>query len=46
MFDVAQRGVLKELKYISELIGLFALNTLTKKFGKENIGLYRVDGFH
>jgi hypothetical protein len=23
---------------------LFALNTLTKKFGKENIGLYRDDG--
>ena len=29
---------------VCELIGLFALNTLTKKFGKENIGLYRDDG--
>jgi hypothetical protein len=29
---------------VCELIGLFALNTLAKKFGKENIGLYRDDG--
>ena len=29
---------------VCELICLFALNTLTKKFGKENIGLYRDDG--
>jgi hypothetical protein len=32
---------------VCELIDLFALNTLTKKFGKENItdGLCRDDGF-
>ena len=27
-----------------ELVGLFILNTLSNKFGKENIGLYRDDG--
>ncbi len=29
---------------ICELVGLFILNKLGKKFGKENIGLYRDDG--
>ena len=29
---------------VCELVGLFILNELTKKFGKENIGLYRDDG--
>jgi hypothetical protein len=29
---------------VCELIGLYALNTLAKKFGKENIGLYRNNG--
>jgi hypothetical protein len=29
---------------ICELVGLFILNHLSKKFGKENIGLYRDDG--
>ncbi len=28
---------------ISELVGLFILNKLGQKFGKENIGLYRDD---
>ena len=27
-----------------ELVGLFILNHLGKKFGKKNIGLYRDDG--
>ena len=30
---------------ICELVGLFILNKLGQKFGKENIGLYRDDGF-
>ena len=30
---------------ICELVGLFILNHLGKSFGKENIGLYRDDGF-
>ncbi len=29
---------------ICELVGLFILNKLGQKFGKENIGLYRDDG--
>ena len=29
---------------ICELVGLFILNHLSKKFGKESIGLYRDDG--
>jgi hypothetical protein len=29
---------------ICELVGLFVLNHLGKRFGKENIGLYRDDG--
>ena len=29
---------------ICELVGLFILNNLGKRFGKENIGLYRNDG--
>ena len=29
---------------ICELVGLFILNHLGKKFGKKNIGLYRDDG--
>ena len=29
---------------ICELVGLFILNSLGKKFGKENVGLYRDDG--
>ena len=29
---------------ICELVGLFTLNHLGKKFGKENIGLHRDDG--
>jgi hypothetical protein len=29
---------------ICELVGLFILNHLGKRFGKENIGLYRDDG--
>jgi hypothetical protein len=29
---------------ICELVGLFILNNLGKRFGKENIGLYRDDG--
>ena len=29
---------------ILELVGLFILNHLGKKFGKKNIGLYRDDG--
>jgi hypothetical protein len=29
---------------ICELVGLFILNHLGKKFGNENIGLYRDDG--
>jgi hypothetical protein len=29
---------------ICELVGLFILNHISKKFGKENIGLYRDDG--
>ena len=29
---------------ICELVGLFILNNLGQKFGKENIGLYRDDG--
>ena len=29
---------------ICELVGLFILNKLAQKFGKENIGLYRDDG--
>jgi hypothetical protein len=33
-----------EYDEVCELIGLYALNTLAKKFGKENIGLYRDDG--
>ena len=30
---------------ICELVGLFILNKLGQKFGKENIGLYRDDGW-
>ena len=30
---------------ICELVGLFILNHLGKKFGKKNIGLYRDDGW-
>ena len=29
---------------ICELIGLFILNQLSEKFGKDNVGLYRDDG--
>ena len=29
---------------VCELTDLFILNELTKKFGKENVGLYRDDG--
>jgi hypothetical protein len=29
---------------ICELVGLFILNHVGKRFGKENIGLYRDDG--
>ena len=29
---------------ICELVGIFILNHLGKRFGKENIGLYRDDG--
>jgi hypothetical protein len=29
---------------ICELVGLFILNHLGKRFGRENIGLYRDDG--
>ena len=42
MFDVAMGSF--DGAEVCELIGLFALNTLAKKFGKENIGLYRDDG--
>jgi hypothetical protein len=31
---------------ICELVRLFILNHLGKRFGKENIGLYRDDGLH
>ena len=30
---------------LCELVGLYFLDLLTKKFGKQNIGLYRDDGF-
>ena len=30
---------------ICELVGLFILNNLGEKFGKNNMGLYRDDGF-
>ena len=30
---------------ICELVGLFILNHLGKRFGKENVGLYRDDGW-
>jgi hypothetical protein len=42
MFDVAMGSF--DGAEVCELIGLFALNTLAQKFGKENIGLYRDDG--
>jgi hypothetical protein len=42
MFDVAMGSF--DGAEVCELIGLFALNTLAKKFGNENIGLYRDDG--
>ena len=29
---------------ICELVGLFILNQLSEKFGKNNVGLYRDDG--
>ena len=29
---------------VCELVGLYVLNSLVKRFGKENIGLYRDDG--
>jgi hypothetical protein len=32
------------LKFVSWCMGLFILNHLGKRFGKENIGLYRDDG--
>jgi hypothetical protein len=41
MFDVAMGSF--DGAEVCELIGLFALNTLAKKFGNENIGLYRDD---
>ena len=30
---------------LCELVGLYFLDLLTKEFGKQNIGLYRDDGF-
>jgi hypothetical protein len=39
MFDVAMGSF--DGAEVCELIGLFALNTLAKEFGKENIGLNR-----
>ena len=42
LFDVTMESY--EGAEVCEPIGLFALNTLTKKFGKENIALYRDDG--
>ncbi len=42
LFDVTMRSY--DGAEICELVGLFMLNNLGQKFGKENIGLYRDDG--
>ena len=43
LFDVTMAGSFNGAE-ICELVGLFILNHLGKRFGKENIGLYRDDG--
>ena len=42
MFDVTM-GSFDEAE-VCELIGLFLLNNLGEKYGKNNVGLYRDDG--
>jgi hypothetical protein len=45
LFDVTMAGIVSTaLKFVSWCMGLFILNHLGKRFGKENIGLYRDDG--
>ena len=42
LFDVAMGSY--DGTQMCDLVGLFVLNTLAEKFGKDNIGLYRDDG--
>lgn len=42
MFDVTMGSY--DGAEICELVGLFLLNTLSEKYGKDNLGLYRDDG--
>ena len=42
LFDVAMGSY--DGAEVCDLVGLFVLNTLAEKFGKDNIGLYRDDG--